>query len=102
MPAVTSPAPPSPKPKASDHMSTPRIDPTFTMADLEAVGAKLLDAAQAYWEAAHKAGISGAIIWLEDFDGRLVIFTRGEYRHQLMQSIERMGPTRQFGVAKDE
>lgn len=83
-------------------MSIPARDPNFTMAQLEEEGRKLLEAAYNYWEAAHKAGISGAVIWLQDDDGKLVIFTRGEYRATLMQGIEKIGPARHFGAVKDE
>lgn len=72
------------------------------MADLEKVGQKLLDAAYEYWEASAKAGINGAVIWLQDDDGRLVIFTRGEYRAQLMSGIERIGAPRHFGRVLDQ
>jgi len=34
----------------------------------------------------------GAVQWLEDHDGKVVIFTRGEYRGQLMENIDRLGP----------
>lgn len=83
-------------------MSIPRIDPNYTMDDLNKVGQKLLEAAQEYWEAAHKAGISGAIIWLSDTDGKTVIFTRGEYKQTIMNNIDRLGPTKHFGAMTDE
>jgi hypothetical protein len=83
-------------------MSIPRRDPNFTMADLDKVGQKLLDVSHEYWEAAHKAGIDGAVIWLQGDDGRLVIVTRGEYRDHLMKGIERIGTPRHFGRVKDE
>lgn len=61
-----------------------------TLLDLRTKGEALLDAAQDYWTSAHKAGISGACIWLDDTDGRTVIFTRGEYRSTLFANIERL------------
>lgn len=48
----------------------------------------LLDAAQEYYEACYEANERGAVRWLEDTDGRLLIFTRGEYKHQLLENIE--------------
>lgn len=75
----------------------PRRDPNFTMDDLQKVGAKLLSAGLEYWEAAHKAGIDGAVIWVQGDEG-MSIFTRGEYRHQLLSNIERMGPVKSFGA----
>jgi hypothetical protein len=77
-------------------MSLPQRDPNFTVAELELIGQKLLDAAFEYWIAAHKAGIHGAVIWLKSRD-RFVIFTRGEYAEQLMRNIEDISPTIQFG-----
>lgn len=55
--------------------------------ELHEKGQALLDAAYEYWKQAHKEGIYGAIIWLDDTDGRTVIFTRGEYRGQLLYNI---------------
>lgn len=82
-------------------MSLPSRDPNFTMDDLQKVGVKLLDAAMEYWEAAHKAGINGAVIWLQGDKG-LVVFTRGEYRRQIMQNIELQGSPRFFGSTGEE
>lgn len=83
-------------------MSIPRIDPNMTMKELDKEGALFLKAGKRYWEAAHKAGISGAVIWLDDTEGFGVIFTRGEYKQQIIGNIERMGPTRSFGAMTDE
>jgi hypothetical protein len=82
-------------------MSIPRRDPTFTMKDLAKVGDKFLAAGYAYWEAAHKAGIEGAVIWLQDTNGRMVVFTRGEYSQQIVGNIERLGPVKQFGAMQE-
>ena len=51
-------------------------------------GQKLLDAAQAFWEACHEEGQYGAVQWLEGTMGELIIYTRGEYREQLVGNIE--------------
>lgn len=48
---------------------------------------KLLDAAHDFWKECNKAGQYGAVQWLQGADGSLVIFTRGEYRHQLIGTI---------------
>lgn len=47
----------------------------------------LLDAAHEFWQACHSEGQYGAVQWLTGTDGELVIFTRGEYRDQLMRNI---------------
>jgi hypothetical protein len=51
-------------------------------------GQKLLDAAAEFWKACHEEGQYGAVQWLEGTGGELVIFTRGEYRQQLMSNVE--------------
>jgi hypothetical protein len=48
---------------------------------------KLLDAAQDFWDACHQEGQYGAVQWLEGTGGELLIYTRGEYRQQLMSNI---------------
>jgi len=53
-------------------------------------GQKLLDAAHDYWEACRSEGQPGAVQWLIGTDGDMVIFTRGEYRHQLMANIDKL------------
>ena len=78
-------------------MSIPRRDPNFTMADLQAAADKWMDAGYEYWVAAAKAGINGAVIWVADTDGRMSVFTRGEYRQTILQNIDRMGQAREFG-----
>lgn len=58
--------------------------------ELAEVGRALLDAAMEYYDAYRRAGLGGAVVWLQDTDGRLVILTRGEYRDTLMRNIERL------------
>jgi len=53
-----------------------------------ATGQKLLDAAQDFWDACHAEGQYGAVQWLTGTNGELLIFTRGEYREQLMRNID--------------
>lgn len=52
-----------------------------------AAAQKLLDAAHEFWSACHEEGQYGAVQWLTGTLGELVIFTRGEYRQQLMENI---------------
>lgn len=73
-------------------MSIPRIDPSLGIADLQQSADKLMEAAYDYWEMCHKTGlVQGAVIFLTDADGQMVIFTRGEYRGQLVQNIDKLG-----------
>ena len=48
----------------------------------------MLKASAEYWEAYHKAGLRGAVVWVEATDGQLVVMTRGEYKDIIMQNIE--------------
>jgi hypothetical protein len=82
-------------------MSIPRIDPNFTVAELSKIGEEFLDAGRRYWEAAHRAGINGAVIWLTSSSGEFALFTRGEYRHIIMQNIEPLGAMHSFGTVGD-
>jgi len=51
----------------------------------------LLEAAHRYWRELGAVAGSRAVIWLEDTAGRVVIFTRGEYRQHLMENIVQRG-----------
>lgn len=53
----------------------------------KAAGQKLLDAAHEFFKACRQEGQEGAVQWLTGELGELVIFTRAEYRHHLMQNI---------------
>ncbi|MCC8998524.1 MAG: hypothetical protein LM522_03340 [Candidatus Contendobacter sp.] len=53
-----------------------------------AAAQKLLDAAHEFWSACHAEGQYGAVQWLTGTTGELVIFTRAEYRRQLMANID--------------
>jgi hypothetical protein len=78
-------------------MSIPKRDPNFTVSDLQKSAQRFVDAAYAYWEDAHKAGIEGAVVWVKTTEG-CVIFTRGEYLHELLKNVEKIyGPTVAFG-----
>lgn len=52
-----------------------------------AAAQKLLDAAHDFWGACYQEGQFGAVQWLTGTTGELVIFTRGEYREQLIANI---------------
>ena len=49
---------------------------------------KLLNAAHDFWADCHDEGQYGAVQWLTGTMGELIIFTRGEYRDQLMMNID--------------
>ena len=51
-------------------------------------GSRLLAAAHEFWTACQIEGQSGAVQWLEGTGGELIIFTRGEYRRQLMAAVD--------------
>lgn len=55
--------------------------------DLRAKGRVLLEAAHDYWSAYKRAVGGAAVVWLEDDYGRLVVFTRGEYRDEILWNI---------------
>lgn len=71
--------------------------------ELERKARALLDAAYAYWEEMQKAGMGGALFWLDDSDNRTVIFTRGEYRGHLLGNIDHRLPNvrKQFTHLQD-
>jgi len=62
---------------------------------LHASACKLLDAAQEFW-IARQAADSCAVVWLEDADGRVLLYTRGEYRDTIMAAVGSAQPTRLF------
>jgi len=53
-------------------------------------GKALIAAAYAFREARLAAGLSGAVVWLKDDRGAMVVFTRGEYRAQIMQNVDHL------------
>jgi hypothetical protein len=50
-------------------------------------GQKLIEAAHEFWKACREEGQHGAVQWLTGENGELIIFTRCEYRQQLMRNI---------------
>lgn len=63
---------------------------TTPTGELKDAAERLLEAALDYHAAYRKAGLAGAVVWVKDTDGRMVILTRGEYRCTLMQNIDRL------------
>lgn len=53
-------------------------------------------AGRKFWEARARVLGSAAVVWVEDHDGALVIYTRGEYRQQLLAAI----PTPKSGTVQ--
>jgi hypothetical protein len=49
---------------------------------------RLMEEAHSYFKLMSKRGLAGGVVWLTDRSGAMVIFTRGEYRTQLLQNIE--------------
>ena len=47
-------------------------------------------AARNFFQAGKEGGITGAVHWYQSADGELVIYTRGEYRKQLMENIHQL------------
>ena len=83
-------------------MSIPRRDPNFTMKELQKAGDNFSASGLRYWEAMNRAGIpSGAIAWLKNGDGSLVLYTRGEYLDVLLTNIPNIGPVTFFGGGED-
>lgn len=69
---------------------------------LEAKAQQLLDAAHEYWKASSRVA-PGAVRWLTGEDGSLVIFTRGEYREELLRNIPNpSSPPHRFASAQRE
>ena len=56
--------------------------------ELHDAAQRLLDECQTYYDLMRKRGLAGGCIWLTGGDGQMVVFTRGEYRHQLLTNIE--------------
>jgi hypothetical protein len=75
---------------------------TITVQELRAEGVKFLEAGHNYLKAAWKADMGGmAVIWVEDTQGGLVIYTRGEYRNTILSNIQQVGRVISFGIADD-
>lgn len=71
--------------------------------ELHSAAEKLLEAAHAYYKIMQKKDLAGGCIWLTDKDGAMVVFTRGEFKNQLLHNIETRLPFEQtysFGTAE--
>jgi hypothetical protein len=67
---------------------------------LLALARKLLDTALEYRSLANQTGLPGAVIWVEDVEtGEVVIVTRGEYKHVLLNNIPKKSETAFFDVS---
>lgn len=71
---------------------------TTPSGELKEAAERLLEAAMDYHAAYRKAGLAGAVVWIQDTTGRMVILTRGEYRHTLMENIDRVYRDDEDGV----
>ena len=56
-------------------------------AELREKGQALIHAARSFWEVHHRIGGPRAVVWLTSDDGSLVVFTRDEYRSQILNNI---------------
>ncbi len=80
-------------------MSILRRDPNFTMSNLQSAADRFLAAGKEYWDACAKAGLNvGAVIWIENSDKGLGVFTRGEYRDVILRNIPEVGQVYQLGA----
>jgi hypothetical protein len=48
---------------------------------------KMLDAVHEYWSWRQRNNLHGAVCWVRDDSGRLVVFTRGEYAETIERAI---------------
>ncbi|KKN47755.1 hypothetical protein LCGC14_0659890 [marine sediment metagenome] len=56
--------------------------------ELKNKGQILIDAAYEFWKIHQKLCGPRAVVWLEASDGHFVLFTRSEYRQQIMSKVE--------------
>ena len=71
--------------------------------ELQAAAKRLLEECQSYYDLMRKRGLAGGCIWLTGGDGQMVVYTRGEYRSQLLTNIEMemdAKRTHSFGAAE--
>lgn len=71
----------------------------ITVKQLEEAAQKWTDAGIDYWNLFEKATKGGhSVCWVQDNEGRLCIFTRGEYKHYLLDAAkDNVGPVIEFG-----
>ncbi len=58
-----------------------------THEELREKGQSLIAAARAFWEIHRKLAGPRAVVWLKDNSGHFILFTRGEYKTQIMSNI---------------
>lgn len=63
---------------------------------------ELLRAAHAFWKIERESGMPSAVKWITGDDGSMVIFTRGEYRDQLMRNITELPGEGVYRFTKEE
>lgn len=63
---------------------------------------ELLEAAQKFWEISQEERGGSAVVWVEDVEGRCFIFTRGEYRHQLLAEVHKLDLPTAFFINEEE
>jgi hypothetical protein len=73
----------------------------ITVKQLQHKGQKFMEAGRDYYDACQAAGVRGAVVWFVA-DGRMCLFTRGEYTSTITKNIDDIGvPTVNFGAADD-
>ena len=68
-------------------MSEEIIEAAATSGEHKEAAAKMLHAVREYWEWRRANGLGGAVCWVQDENGQLVVFTRGEYAESIMRAI---------------
>jgi hypothetical protein len=65
-----------------------------------AAAKRVLEAMFEFWKL---APFGGAVQWIEDIRGRVVVFTRGEYRDRMMRAVgENLQPTSFFELEDED
>lgn len=70
--------------------------------ELRLRGDELRRLAHEYWKLQEKATRSGAVKWITFTDGSVLIFTRGEYKDQLMSNIPPLGETLTYVTEEED
>ena len=63
---------------------------------------ELLDAVHKYWKWRQSNGLHGAVCWIRDTSGRLLVFTRGEYASVIERLVEKQSGIRWEMESEDE
>jgi hypothetical protein len=67
-----------------------------------AKASELLAVAREFWKLQQQLTKSGAVKWVEFDSGELLVFTRGEYRDQILENIAPLGSTHFFSDLQKE